>query len=107
LEALHKFAQKQIILPPPTYLTLLELSKYNTIEQVVEASKNRNLNPIQPHILLGETEGTFVCCLPGDCDHHDSVSGSKSKNRMYVTSDTIITEYTLDDDTTTPTRAAL
>lgn len=66
-DALHRMQQKRLKIMPPTYLTLLELSRCNTIAAVAQLTQSRPLPTYFPNLILDcETPGIL---LEGDAGY--------------------------------------
>jgi 8-oxo-dGTP pyrophosphatase MutT (NUDIX family) len=70
-EALSRFEAGEIFLAPPTYITLLELLPYATVEAVLAAGRLRQPPPIEPTLAV-EPDGSLAIVLPGDPEHPES-----------------------------------
>jgi 8-oxo-dGTP pyrophosphatase MutT (NUDIX family) len=64
--ALDAFERRELGLMPPTHFTLMELSAYETVAEVIAAGDTRDVQPVLPKIVIGDgDEARFL--LP----HHE------------------------------------
>ena len=77
-EFLQRHAAGEISLPPPTWLTLMELCGWSSIDDVLNAP--RSMTKIEPTIV--QRKDGIVVALPGDCEHELSPPESTSMRRV-------------------------
>jgi 8-oxo-dGTP pyrophosphatase MutT (NUDIX family) len=65
--AKHKAGTFTIIFP--TRVTLTQLSRFDTVDELVAASRGRDLNPVQPEIV--QIDGQYKIVIPGDPEPYD------------------------------------
>jgi 8-oxo-dGTP pyrophosphatase MutT (NUDIX family) len=63
--ALDELRAGRISMMPPTAFTLLELSAWDHVADLLTAGRERNVRPVLPHILVGDAEEARLL-LPGD-----------------------------------------
>jgi 8-oxo-dGTP pyrophosphatase MutT (NUDIX family) len=63
-EAIARFEQRQLLLPPPTWTTIRQLAKRSSIEDVIDWSRQQKIVRIMPG--FRKTESEFMLMLPGD-----------------------------------------
>jgi 8-oxo-dGTP pyrophosphatase MutT (NUDIX family) len=63
-DAVQRSFGGDFFLAPPTFLTLMELSMFDTVEAIMAASRLRQVRPIMPRLDKGD--GTWTIVLPGD-----------------------------------------
>lgn len=66
-EALKMHAEGALRLPPPTFVTLLELSRFDRIDEALEAFAQREPPRILPRI--AQVEGGAISLYPGDAGY--------------------------------------
>lgn len=89
---LEAFAKTELLLPPPTWFLLRELSKIDDWKQL--SSQRRDLNPTQPTIIkevkaAEQIEGgmaPMIIALPGDPLHFSSKGSENHYRRILITS---------------------
>ncbi len=69
-EAVRAASEGEIILPPPTLVTLQWLSRANDVESCVAFADSSEPRPIQPRLTQDEA-GVLTLALPGDPLHED------------------------------------
>jgi hypothetical protein len=62
--AIESAAQGDIMLPPPTWTTLMRLTRHRTIDDVLLAAARTRIVRIQPMLIRGD--GPTLLTLPGD-----------------------------------------
>ena len=77
-EFLRRHAAGEISLPPPTWLTLMELCGWSSIDDVLNAP--RSMTKIEPTIV--KRDDGIIVALPGDCEHELSPPDSTSMRRV-------------------------
>jgi hypothetical protein len=89
-EVIEAFTKEELLLPPPTWFLLRELSEITEHENL--ASQKRDLSPIEPTMIIhGKSEveggmGNMILALPGDSLHHASKDKTESGyQRILVT----------------------
>jgi 8-oxo-dGTP pyrophosphatase MutT (NUDIX family) len=63
-EALASCGRGEILLPPPTWVTLRTLAAFSTIDEVVAWARSTTIVPVQP--VVEERDGTRILTVPGD-----------------------------------------
>lgn len=63
-EALDLFEKQEIMLPPTTWYTLYEMTKFKTIEELLEQSGKRQIIPVEPELKIKDEQ--VIVALPGD-----------------------------------------
>jgi 8-oxo-dGTP pyrophosphatase MutT (NUDIX family) len=63
-EAIARFERRELLLPPPTWTTIRQLSKRSSIDDVIAWSRQRKIVRIMPG--FRKTEAEFMLMLPGD-----------------------------------------
>lgn len=71
-EAVAKTGTGDMLLAPPTFHTLWDLSRFGSLEGFLDDVARRAIPPVQPRMLAGEAGLTFL--LPGDRDYEASAS---------------------------------
>ena len=66
-DVMHRASHGEFPMAPPTWWTLFELSRHDTLDQVLQASLGRPRTPIQP-VLEFDEDGIHLT-LPGHPDH--------------------------------------
>ena len=66
-DAIARWAQDDIKLAPPTYMSLQHLARFDSIDAALADARGRRPPVIQPHGF--EAEGTRTLALPGDAAH--------------------------------------
>eukprot|EP01094_Clydonella_sp_ATCC50884_P010941 TRINITY_DN20764_c0_g1_i1.p1 TRINITY_DN20764_c0_g1~~TRINITY_DN20764_c0_g1_i1.p1 ORF type:complete len:282 (+),score=68.77 TRINITY_DN20764_c0_g1_i1:239-1084(+) len=86
--AIERHSVGDISLPPPTWLTLVELSAYATRSALIEAAEaGRDMTPILPRSKINsKDDGTWEIniCLPGDAEGNRPAS-AQARRRLIVT----------------------
>ncbi|MCB9743071.1 MAG: NUDIX domain-containing protein [Alphaproteobacteria bacterium] len=62
---LARFEAGEVQLAPPTYITLLQLAPYATVDAALDAAGSRQVVPIMPRGQM-EPDGALTVLLPGD-----------------------------------------
>ncbi len=65
--ALAGYGDGDLLLAPPTYYTLWDLSRFETVESVLDDARGRRIVPIEPS--FREVDGRMALILPGDPLH--------------------------------------
>jgi len=64
VEALERYGRQEINLAPPTLRSLEDLARFHSVEEVLEVSRHKRIQRIQPRFI--EEEGRIILLLPGD-----------------------------------------
>jgi len=64
--AIERFKSGDMAIMPPTLISLAEMAAYATVADALAASANRNIAPIEPHVVIPEDEDAMYLVLPGD-----------------------------------------
>jgi len=84
-EALQAFSEEKISLAPPTWYMLNELLQFRTLNEIKKMNKKRNLNPIQPKVIVSEDSTALLyTVLPGD--HLYNGVSNTDENRIVIKS---------------------
>jgi 8-oxo-dGTP pyrophosphatase MutT (NUDIX family) len=67
--AIESAQRGDIVLPPPTWMTLRELEAYRSVSEILEAAAARDRARWEP--LLAEEDGQRIMIMPGDPDFGD------------------------------------
>lgn len=88
-DAIAKHSRGEILLPPPTYLTMRELAAVRGGADAVAAlaRAGRDLAPILPRIVPAEG-GAVAICLPGDREHPDSLASGRLRRLLMASGST-------------------
>ena len=63
-DAIARFERRELLLPPPTWTTLRQLSKRSSIDDVMRWTRSRPIVRVMPGFIKNEQE--FILTLPGD-----------------------------------------
>ena len=68
--AVEGHEQGELGMMPPTYLTLCDLARYNTVEQMLAGEKGREPDEVFP--VFGEADGEIIVMFRGDAGYDDA-----------------------------------
>ncbi len=68
-DALAARDRGEVVMVPPTAITLAELAEYHTVAEVLAAAEGRTITPVTPRLVLDGDRIRFL--LPGD-DGYDA-----------------------------------
>jgi 8-oxo-dGTP pyrophosphatase MutT (NUDIX family) len=87
-EALSKFAERRIFLPPPTWHTLLEMQRLPTIDHVLSATAVRDLRRSVMPMFVAAADAEPCIVMPGDELHPSTTTSTapslKMRNRIII-----------------------
>ncbi len=81
-EAIEATLRAQIMLPPPTLKSLLELSNFESAEAVLAAARARKPPMVEP--VIQHIDGALTILLPGDPQHPERVAALSGSTRMVL-----------------------
>ena len=70
--AVRDYGDGDMLLAPPTFHTLWDLSRFGSLEGFLEDVSSRAIPPVEPRMLTNDDGLSFL--LPGDCDYRASAS---------------------------------
>jgi 8-oxo-dGTP pyrophosphatase MutT (NUDIX family) len=83
--ALLAAARREIRLPPPTWITLREIERFRSVDEVLSWAAARRVQRRQPD--LRERDGVRMLVMPGDADHPDTFDEPVSYETRYLWQD--------------------
>jgi len=79
-QALQDYVDNKIVLAPPQIMSLLAVSKFNTVQACLEHAGNTQTYKIQPQVI--KTADTRILTYPGDSAHTDSEQRMPGPTRL-------------------------
>ena len=76
--ALERYRERELLLAPPTWATMVDLSRFDTVDEAAIFARDATPSPILPHFSAAPSEGRGMILLPGDAEypHFDDVDTS-------------------------------